>query len=238
MKLRYIALVLIIASVVVSYLYSDRLYTFYLGTYYTHVKEMSAEDMEKRLEKLYKEEKYDEMVPLVHHARTLYPENTHIRLLYGFYLMGTGRVEDGAGVIITTRKSIASFDEFLQVVEVLDRHNFHAGVINLIEGQSRFSNSYLQFYLGKAYYHQKNYRKARENFRRSIQGGYNRYDVYYYLGLTEEGDGYLKNALKYMQKAYEMNSLDRSVIQALVRLYRKNGMYEKASEMGKRVTGR
>jgi len=229
------AIVLIIASVVVSYLYSRELYLVYLDAYYTHVKEMTQKDMETRLEKLYEGGKIEQMEPLIQHARTLYPGNSHIRLLYGFYLMETDRVEDGIGVILTTGKGIQRFDEFLRVVEVLDANGMYADVISYIEGQSRFSNSYLYFYHGKAYYHQGRYREARENLRRAGDGGYDKYNLYYYLGLTEEKDGYPKKALEYMQKAYDMNGLDRDVLKALVRLYRKNDMYEKAGEMGKRL---
>ena len=235
MKFRYIAIVLIMASVVVSYIYSRELYSIYLDAYYTHVEKMTEKDMEKRLEKLYEGGKIEQMEPLIHHARTLYPANSHIRLLYGFYLMGTDRVEDGVGVILTTSRGIQRFDEFLGVVEVLDTNGMYADVISYIEGQSRFSNSYLYFYLGKAYYHQKKYREARENLRRASNGGYNKYNIYYYLALTEEKDGYQEKALEYMEKAYALNSLDREVLKGLVRLYRKNNMYEKAGDMGKRL---
>ena len=62
----------------------------------------------------------------------------------------------------------------------------------------------------------------------------NSFEIYYYLGLTYEKLRRYKDSIKSLLRAGELNSVNRDVVGALIRLYQKSGQYNMAERLLRR----
>jgi tetratricopeptide (TPR) repeat protein len=86
-------------------------------------------------------------------------------------------------------------------------------------------------FYGIALYHTGHYNEAVSELGSAIHESSGSGALYYCLARSYERWGDARQALGYMEKAYANSPKDRNIREALLNLYRKNRMFDKAASM-------
>jgi tetratricopeptide (TPR) repeat protein len=235
MKFRYIFIIVVLVSAVISYFYSREIYFYYIETYYLTIKKENPDNSAKRAWHLYRDKNYSELKDYLNIILYLFPDSREIKKIAGLYHIEAGNSEEGARLILSIlsnkdpdRRSLAKSIEIL----------FQKGLyIDIIEELSRFridDDLELTFIKGVSLYKLERYRDALRYLLASRELGNNSFEVYYYLGLVYEKLRRYNDSIKSLLRAGELNSVNRDVTGALIRLYQKNGQYNMAERLLRR----
>ncbi len=235
MKFRYIFIIVVLISSVISYFFSREIYFFYIETYYLTIKKETPDSSAKRAWQLYRDKNYSELKDYLNIILYLFPDSREIKRIAGLYHIEVGNSEKGARLILSIlsekdpdRRSLA------KSIEILFQNELY---VDVIEELSRFhigDDLELTFIKGVSLYKLERYRDALRYLLASRKLGNNSFEIYYYLGLTYEKLRRYKDSIKSLLRAGELNSVNRDVIGALIRLYQKSGQYNMAERLLRR----
>ncbi len=234
MKIRYIILVLMAAVVAVSLYNSRKLYHCYLTAYYQR---FLGEDRIKSIEKarlLFREERYDELEGYADRMMTLYPADYELLRLKGLSLIKTGRKSEGARMVIASLRNNEDVGAIGSVIEILFEDGEYADLAEILARPGVSGNSFFLYIHGVSLFKVGRYREAERRLTDAVRAGKSDYDTRYYLGIAQEKNGRINDALGTLEDAYRLDPVRKEAGRALVRLYRITKQYDKAEKLVRR----
>ncbi|MDR3237963.1 MAG: tetratricopeptide repeat protein [Spirochaetia bacterium] len=230
---RFIKLLFLLAActfIAVSYYYSERFYHFYRNVYYKDIRHFTADDIDAKARALLKDGKKDECMRFLDDMLFVFFNDIDVLKTSGRLYMQMGEKEKGASVFIEAiGSSSASYDELNLIVPELLRDGYFGDIRALLAGKSL--NSRMRGFYGIALYHTGHYNEAVLELGSAIHESAGSGALYYCLARSHERLGDTRQALGYMEKAYAANPKDKNIREALLNLYRKNRMFDKAAAM-------
>ncbi|HSV95791.1 MAG TPA: hypothetical protein VLM75_02525 [Spirochaetota bacterium] len=230
MKIRHIIFVLLVAVVTISWYNSQKLYRWYLTAYYQR---FLGEDRGKSIEKarvLFREERYDDLLGYIDRLMTLYPADYDLRRLKGLSLIKTGRRSEGARMVIASLRNNEDLNAIGSVIEILFEEREYADLADILSRHRVSGNSFLLYVHGVSLYHAGRHAEAERRLVEAGRAGKRDYDTLFHLGLAQEKNGRINEALATFESAYELNPVRTEARGAMVRLYRITKQYHKAEK--------
>lgn len=93
-----------------------------------------------------------------------------------------------------------------------------------VASENHFENGVKQYEMG-------HYKQAIHQFEKAVQKDPTNFKAYYYLGLSHKGEGLIESALKYLEKAIDLNPNDKDWV-AKVRV-QMNACHQEKEKHGK-----
>ncbi len=231
MKIRYVVFVLMVAAVVGSWYGHQELYRWYLTAYYQR---FLGDDRAKSVEKaraLLKEERYGELVAYADRLMELYPADYDLRRLKGMAMIKTGRESEGARMVIASLRKNEGLLSIGSVIEILFREGEYADLADIISRHGTLGDSYLMYVHGVSLFQVGRYAEAERRLGEAVKAGKHDYDTLYHIGLAQEKNGRINDALNTFESAYRLDPVRTEARKALVRLYRITKQYNKAEKL-------
>lgn len=216
------------ATIALSVLYSQQLYTLYLKIYYQEIKKESLAISLQKARRLYKEEKYDELKKYLENLYMIYPGNTEITRLSGLAYIKLGEKLKGARMIIASMTDKDDIRTMGNIIEILFEEKEYKDIIRLLSKRDLSNDSYLAYVYAVSLYNEKRYDESYRYFKTAVKLGKNEYDTYIYMGSILEMKNKTADAITCFEKAYSINQLRDDAPVALVRLYGNTKQFEKA----------
>ncbi|MBN2079426.1 MAG: tetratricopeptide repeat protein [Spirochaetes bacterium] len=228
----YLILIIIAAVLVLSYMYSRRIYIFYLGYYWEKIRGWTPEDRVRIAEDIYRQGDYDRAADLLRTLHLVYPDDRDIAALYGRTLIMLGDGVRGADMILLAFGNGMIPEEILEDTArtLFDRRHYR-DLIDIFSRQTPGQNPNLLYYYGIALFETGDYRGAIERLTGALREGRRDYEVYLFLGRAHDLNGDSAGALPHLERAREMNVEDPRVARTLAKAYRKLGRYNDAARI-------
>jgi tetratricopeptide (TPR) repeat protein len=235
MKKLILFIIIIAATVILSYRYSDRVYTFYVRSYYQDFRGFNEKTMLEKARVLLKKGDYAQLRSFGGIIHRIYPESSEGAVLYGMGELRAGDKEKGLSLIISSLKSKKISPElFRRSITILYDEKYYGDVINLLKGRGDRSAEFTYYY-GVSLYHTAKYAGAFDAIRQAIDGGMAGYESYRYCSRAAAKAGKSREALIYLKKAWDLNDKDPELTAELVDLYRKTGQVQEAEKLIRRM---
>ncbi len=234
MKIRHIVFVLLLVVVAGSVYNSRKLYHWYLTAYYQR---FLGEDRGKSIEKarvLFREERYDDLLGYIDRLMTLYPADYDLRRLKGLSLIKTGRRSEGARMVIASLRNNEDLNAIGSVIEILFEEREYADLADILSRHRVSGNSFLLYVHGVSLFHVGRYVEAERRLIEADRAGKRDYDTLYHLGLAQEKNGRIADALGTFESAFRLDPVRAEARKALARLYRITKQYDKAEKLLRR----
>ncbi len=230
MKKLFVAAV-IAASVLISYYHSDRVYRYYLATYYFKYKKETRDSLYKRAGVLYAEKKLTDLETHLNRMMVLFPEDREIRKTAAINLMLLGKTDRGVDLLMSVQDKTGVPDSALKdTVKNLYERGFYRDIIGVMKQRPSDDPDTL-FYYGLSLYYEGDLRGSLGELKKSLDAGKTDYIAYLRIGDVLDALGDPSESLRYYKEAWTLKYRDPEVNRALVRAYRKLGRLDDAAKM-------
>ena len=229
---RRILFILIMAgTVLISYFYSRQVYTFYLDIYYHVYKGYSEEDMIRQGYQLYKDRDSDALQDHARKLQLLYPDSPEASLLSGMALLKKGDYERGLSYLaIGIEHGNPPSAVINDAVALMFQDRYYGEILSVMKNR-KSTNADTLYYYGIALYKQERYPEAFRKLKEAIHHGKKAPLTYFYAARACDKTGKTREAVKYMEHAHALARNEPAVASALIDLYRRLGMIEKAEKI-------
>jgi len=231
MKRLIIIIVLAVAAVASSLMFSEGIYRFYMKNYYN----ISGKDKKKMVAQAYKmfeAKKYKKLEKFIFPLMIVY-NDVEIKRLAGMNYIKLGDRKRGADLITQTLESSPGEIKYVRIaLEILYEERFYGDIVGIVEDNKLYSDLKILHYYARSLYKLKRYKKAIKVLHRvKIRGNFK--DVNFYLGRSyEELKDYSKAAI-YLYGALKENPDDMMARNSLIRVYSRLGKYKEATRFMK-----
>lgn len=234
MKKFIIFIIFITCSFVLPFYYHTGLYRFYLKFYYSH-RYHGNEYMEKA-RKLYDEGKYAELQDFAEPLLFVYMDNNELKRLAGMSMIRQGNELKGAE-LYTSGMENGKYNEFeaARVIRILYYGEAYGDVLYYYDRKILAGNMDISYYYGVSLFRADRTDEAYEMLISAKKNGYSDTQMlYYYIGLVLEKKQRVNEAAEYLVQAYNRGPANDDLVKALVRVYGKLGMYDRAEALLRR----
>lgn len=232
MKFRYIFLVALVLSAILSFVFSMPIYRFYLRTYHITFRGETRESSVKHALKLFNEKKYSELKGYLTSLIILFPDNADLKLMQGLVFIREGHTEQGAGLLLDSLNSTSPNRKLLyKAVRILFKAQAYADIASELGRFDIEDDSELLYYRGVSVLKTGKPKNAFQILSKAERAGKRNAAIYYYLGLCAEQIGEKKEALGFLIRARHKNPLDQEIKKALARMYQLNGLLGKSERI-------
>ncbi len=235
----YLFVILAVGAGVYSYRYSEKVYRFYLLTYYEKYRKATPEDLAAEARKLYEEKKFPELKRYCERALVVFPKNAELNRLLGHACMHTGEIERGARLLLgSLDRTKPNTRELFTAIEVLYRNRLFTDLVVALARFPFSDDMMLTFMFGVAQFHLDRHDEADRWLRRSQVLGNTDGEVSFYRGTIAERAGRDNQALEQFLAAYRGKPRNQVYRDSLFRLYKKMGRYADAARLSRRESVR
>lgn len=231
MKLRYILLICAIL-VGIFYSYYKEIYHEYVNFYYHRIKKETLDTSIKKSEKLFKDGRYDDLKKYTGDLLELYPTNIKIKRITGLAYIKTGEPEKGARFLLDTiSDSKKDSDLFLKSINILFENKWYSDVAIYLSDYPIANSASLNYMYGISLIKTNRHNEGLRYLIKSERLGASNYEIYFNMGMVNEKNGNLKEAISNYEDALRKNPLEIEAKESLVRVYTKARMYKKAERL-------
>ncbi len=234
MKLRHIVIILLLASALAPLVYHERLNTLYVKTYYGRIRKYDRARALEEGKQLYRREKFSRLIEFTDDMLILFPMDRGIIRLKGNAMVKTGKPVVGARLVVASLGEKEDLRTVSSSLEVLFNEGEYSDLAVLCARYGVHGDPYLNYMYGVSLFHTARPGEARDRLEAAINAGKRDYDTWYHLGLACEKTGDNEKAVRALEEAYQIDPVKPGARSALIRLYRKAGMYGKAEIMIRR----
>lgn len=228
----YLIVIVIAAALVLSYVYSRRIYVFYLRYYWETLRKLTPEDQVEKAEELFRRGDHAGAADLLRTLALVYPDNRDIAALYGRTLIRLGDGVRGADMILLAYGREKIPGELLEeTVRALFVRRHYRDILDIFRRQAAGQNPNLLFYYGIALFETGDYGGAIDRLTAALREGRRDHEVYLFLGRAHDMKGDTAGALPHLERARAMNVEDPRVARSLAKAYRKLGRYDDAEKI-------
>ena len=228
--IKLLFLLAIAGSICLSHYRSDMVYNFYQTVYYKYIRHFTAEDVKTRAESLLKKNKKDECIRFLDNMLFIFYNDTDIIKTAAHLYVKMDNKEKGTALFLAAvDKSPLSPSELNIVVPELLRTGYFGDIIPLLSSE-KLSGRMKGIY-GIALYHTGRYKQAVSCLQSAIHENGGNPTLYYCLARSYENLNNTEAALTCMEKGFAINPKDNNIREALLNLYEKNRLYEKAASL-------
>jgi len=238
MKAKNFVLLLLISTAALSFFYSREIYRFHLQAYYRYYKKLRYDDMLSRARELYKHEKFRELDEYLKTMTRVFDESQEVRRLQGMNLMKLGDERRGIDLVVSTINWEKIEPAFLgRITELMFGYKLYQDIVSVIDKNGHGEDYSILLYYGVSLVKTGKSRASLDYLLKARKlGEYSfipdrQFDLYYYLGSAYENTGNLDSSLVFYNSAWALNPRDPELKKALLRIYRKKGMYKEAEKL-------
>jgi len=222
----------IIGLFAASYFYSMDVYRFYITAYYKKYRHTTMEDIKRKSSQLLEEKNYEQLESYLRDIIIVFPHDLDIIRIAGQCYMRMGKKSEGADLIVASLEGAdITREELEKVLAELMQQGYYGEIVGIRNMGLDRKDAGLHFVYGKSLYKIKNYREAYKELIMAREQGMDDVDLLYYLGVTSDNMGNVKEALSFLEEAKKLSDQDPQINNALIDMYRKTGQYEKAAEL-------
>lgn len=227
MKKFLLLLVLLGATVFISYRYSGRVYNYYVKLYYTRF--YTEREIEARSKKLYDQQKYRDLESYLNPALTVYPDNGELKKVAAYNYIRLGNATRAAELFATIDSSIIEENRVLEeFLKALYSTGNYIDLVYFYDRNIMRSSVNTAFYYGVSLYKNGRYDESLKSLMFAKGNTFMLPELYYYIGLVLDRKGMIKESAEYIKTAYEADRNNREYRSALINIYRKNGLFREA----------
>ncbi len=230
-----IILLFLIATAVTSYFFHDQVYHQFYRIYYTYVQKSGESSILKKAERLYEEKRYIELQKYLEKRLILYPHSRPLKRLAAKGYLKTGDRNRAARLLLESledpQKEISVFK---QALDLLYQEKWYGDVVAAMRNYPALKDADLCALYGVSLYKTGRYGEALKYLLIAEKEGSLDHEVYHNAGLIYERQNRLPQATAYLEKAFRLNPLDRSLRQSLIRVYTQQKMFTKAESLLRR----
>lgn len=213
-----------------SYLNSEKLYNFYIKTYYKYylINNYKESIDEAKLRK--KKGSINEYINYLQKIYIVYPKKKEVNLLLADYYYSLDLKEKSVSFYIKSLdRSTSDYPVLIQVMPIMEELEMYSDMLNELKQYELENYKELLYYYGVGLYYNNDYKGALKHLVLSLKRNYHKNMLNYYISLSYEKLKEINKSINYMEKAYFNDKNNKKITTSLIRLYKKGKMYDKAA---------
>lgn len=236
MKKSFLLFILLTAATVfISVRYTAEMKSFYIKTWYLHIKEMTPEIALKNSRALYKKKEFAKLRDYTNDMMILYPENRDIRSMAGKAMLKLGNHSAGAQLLLASIEDPRDNPElFKKILFMLFREKQYGDITAALAEYPIRTDTGLLYIYGVSLLHRGDTQKGLHYLQKSEERGNIHFEVYYHIGLAYNRLGNDEKARTYLEEALRLNPLDNETRKLLVITYSRLQQFRKAERLIRR----
>jgi tetratricopeptide (TPR) repeat protein len=229
-----IVIMIIAGSVAVSYFYSSEIYRLHMKTYHTIIKGHNYKSMMKKANEMYKNNEHEKLHDYLKIINLVYNDRPEAARLMGMNMIKRGDRKGGVEVIVSSLDGGVDRRIIRETLVELYRQKLYGDIIGVVEKNLHGEDYLADYYYGVSLFYIKAYERAIRVLNKSAAAGKGKFtsglksDLFYFIALSHEESGRLKEALKFLNRADKLSLSGKKTGKALVRIYSKLGDYRNA----------
>ncbi len=224
---KILLIILFGALIFVSVRYSTAVNRFYLTSYYNYF--YTEKDLVKKGWALYDDGKYKKLHDFLEPLLDIYVANNELKQIAGLNYIKLGEPVKGAELFASSfENGVSETADLVKIIKILFQSGNYGDVVFFYDRNLMRTNVNTAFYYGASLYHVGRNKESLRSLMSARENGFIGEEIDYYTGVALEGEGRLKEASEMLRASYEADRYNKENKKALIRVYRKNGEFEKA----------
>ena len=236
--MRKFLFLIICVTIAISYFYSERVYKFYLQTYYFKILKKTKSDMLQEVNKLLNEKDVKQQAELKDKLQALfllYPDDKKISYYQGIYLLNSGNEIAGAEKISSVLNGFSVDGKILNhVITIYYKNKYYNDVVYILDKYPN-TNNQINYYYGVSLYNIKKYEKAINILKKVRHVDKFTFSVNLYIGNCYFLSERYSAAIPYLETAYRYTKHNKQLNRYLITAYTKQGKFIKAEKILRRI---
>jgi len=227
MKKFMLILLILGATVFISFKYSERVYINFLKIYYN--KMYSEEELLKRSEMMYNKKMNKELKDFLSPLIVIYPGNREFKKIAALNYLQLGDSLKGAEILAgLADNGIQESHDLEEILKNLYKTGNYGDLLFFYDKNIMHNNVNTAFYYGVSLYKKGRYEESYKNLIYAKNNTFMLPEINFYLGLNLDKKGKIEESIYYIKSAYESDRFNHTYKKALIDMYRKSGLYKEA----------